>query len=253
MTTAIIIQARLGSSRLPGKVLLPLGKTTVLGYLVNRIGSSKIINNIKLIVATSNDKRDDTLFNYCQKNSINCFRGDELNVLDRFYKCALQYRISTIIRLTADNPLICTDQLFNLYDTFLSRKADYVFFDQSYPEGICADIFSMKLLQEAWKCATSAEDFEHVTPYMHKNKHSKRIFGVSFEPNCSDLRFTIDTKTDFNVVVKIVNEMESIHGNTSYNMHQIISFLRSRPDIKTLNQHIERNKSYDVFNIFYPE
>ena len=138
------------------KVLLPLGCSTVLGYLVDRIKTLELNKGFNIIVATTSKPEDDAIADFCKLHSISCFRGSENNVLDRFYNCAKKFGTDIVIRLTADCPLSCPDQILRLYNFFQHKKADYVYFDESFPEGICADIFSFDFLQEAWKNSTES-------------------------------------------------------------------------------------------------
>lgn len=237
----------MGSRRLPGKVLLPLGHSNVLGYLIDRIKKFSLIKSSTLIVATTLRSEDDAIALFCQINSITCFRGSDNNVLERFYVCATKFSSDIIIRLTADCPLMCPSELYRLYEFFQYKQADYAYFDESYPEGICADIFTFDLLKEAWSHSAKGFQLEHVTPYMHSQINTRSICGLSYEPDCSDLRFTVDTPNDIKLVRRVVDYMESNGHGYCFDMLRIIAFLRSNHEVFLINHDEVRNASYDVF------
>lgn len=245
-SNGIIIQARSSSKRLPKKVLLPLGKTNVLGFLLERINCLK--NDFNIVVATTNKDFDNDIEVFCKKNKTKCFRGNEDNVLERFYECAKKYNFNKIIRLTADCPLICPKELKKLSDFYKSSKADYAYFDESYPEGICADIFSFKTLEKSYKNAYLIDDLEHVTPYMHKNKDTFKVNSFSLKDNMSHLRFTIDNELDYQSVYEISTNLYQKY-NYHFDMYQIIEFLEKNSDIIEINKNVKRNESFNVFDL----
>ena len=246
MKKGIIIQARCSSKRLPKKVLLPIEKTNVLGFLYNRIKS--LNKNFEIIVATSTKEIDDNIEKFCKKEKIEVFRGDEDNVLERFYECSIKYNLQIIMRLTADCPLICPKQLKNLYGFYKQYNLDYTFFDESFPEGICADLFSFKSLEKVYKNTNHPEDLEHVTPYMHKNKKDFNIRGFSLNKSFNNLRFTIDTDLDYLVVKKITNSLYKKFGY-EFDMYKILEFLEQNNEIININNKIKRNESFNVFDL----
>jgi len=168
-----IIQARMSSTRLPKKVMLKIGEKPVLWYVYNRVKLSKKVNEI--IIATSSDKSDDPIEKFCREENIKFFRGSLEDVLDRFYYAAKRFNFEYILRITADCPLIdreIMDKGIDLHfassnpeNTYTSNTLEYTF-----PDGLDIEIFSFKLLEEAWKNAKLKSEREHVTPYIRKSE-----------------------------------------------------------------------------------
>ena len=135
----------------------------------------------------------------------------------------------------------------NLYEFYRDFNLNYTFFDESFPEGICADIFSFKTLEITYKNTSEPEDLEHVTPYMHKNKTIFKIKPFSLSESINHLRFTIDTELDYAAVKKITNNLYQKFGYY-FDMHQIIEFLENNNEIMKINKSIKRNESFNVFD-----
>jgi spore coat polysaccharide biosynthesis protein SpsF len=233
-----IIQARMGSSRFPGKVLKDLDGQKILKFQIERIKKSKSIDSI--IVATTLEDHDDEIENFCLDNKIKFFRGEENDVLSRYYQCAKKNNIDTIVRLTADCPLIdpvIIDEVINL---FYSESADYASntvppSSSSWPDGSDVEVFSFLALERAHKEATKNEDKEHVTFYFWKDKNNGfKTTQLKNHLDWSQYRFTIDYPQDYEVV-KLLNEeirARNIFGHT----HEIVSILKQRRDIQIINQ-----------------
>ena len=166
-----IIQARTGSTRLPGKVLMKVNGKTLLEYEIKRIKQSKKVD--KIVVATSTKKNDDKIANLCKKIGVDCFRGSEKNVLDRYYQCSLKYpEYGNIIRISADCPLIDPKVIDKVVTAFeKNKKFEYVsnVLEETFPYGLAVEVFSRRALLLAAKNAKSAFDKEHVTPYIWRN------------------------------------------------------------------------------------
>ena len=168
---AVIVQARMGSSRLPGKVLKPINKIPMLKFLYDRLLKSKNID--KIIIATSSLDTDNPIEELCLKYRIPFFRGSENNVLERYYLCAKQFHINTIIRVTADCPFIDPSLIDKMLTSFSKSNLDYfantVPPEKSlWPDGGDVEIFSFNALQKAYSKAKEADDLEHVTFYFWK-------------------------------------------------------------------------------------
>ena len=249
MRTGILIQARLSSTRLPRKVLLPLGDSTVLGVLLRQISSFANSRNLPIIIASTSNPSDNDLESYCASQGINFFRGSEANVLSRFYHAAQLYSLDAIIRLTADCPLICPNQLAKLYDHFVDNQLDYTYFDLSFPEGICADIFTYKILEKAFLSATTQEELEHVTPYMHLHKVEYNIKHLALSTVNSNLRFTLDTHLDYSAILQLYSALSTSGAQPPYLMEQIIRTYSLHPRLSLVNSAVTRNASFNVFDI----
>ena len=224
-----IIQARMGSSRLPGKVMMKIDKTdSILFYLINQVKKNKKIN--KIIVATTNLSEDDIIANFVKTADVNLFRGDPLDVLDRYYQCAKKFESSAILRITADNPLTDPKIIDEIADKFLEDSIDYISNcnPRTFPYGTEVEIFLFSALEKAWKNAKKHSEREHVTPYFHNNKNKFKISNVIFSENLSELRWTVDREKDLEFVKKVVAEIKK----RPILMQDIIQLISTKPEIK---------------------
>ena len=235
-----IIQARIGSTRLPGKVLMKLNEDTVLSLLLKQLKHSKFLTEI--IIATTTNPEDDVIEKFAISNNIKLFRGDSDNVLDRYYQCAKNFSLTHIVRITADNPLIdpeIIDQAIKKYSTF---NYDYLTnsIDRTFPNGTEVEIFSLDALEIAWKYAKKKSEREHVTSYFYNNPKKFKIHHFKQKKNQSKFRYTIDRKEDYALVVEILSRIKKRPIRTS----DIIDLLTTNPQLLKLNSHIITNEGY---------
>lgn len=240
MKIIAIIQARMESTRLPGKVLMEICKKTVLGHIVTRVRKSKLLDEV--IVATSLDKSDDAIVQFTKINKIKCFRGDQKNVLDRFYKCAMQYEPDIILRLTGDNVIVDSHIIDEGIDYFLQKKTlDYLYYREGLPIGMAVEIFKFSALEKAYKNATNPECIEHVTPYIYHNKEkfiSERVKCVGRD--YSKLRWTLDTVQDYTLISKIY---ESLYDeNEDFHYEDVINKYKEHKEWVLINRDINQVK-----------
>ena len=238
MNTIAIIQARMGSTRLPGKVLKKIGEYTILDLIYKRLKQSKEID--KIIIATSINKSDDKIINFCQLNNIEYYRGSEDNVLDRFYKASLINDGTDIVRITADCPLVdpkIVDKAIRLYR---ETSVDYLsnVCPPTYPDGYDVEVFSMEALRESHKNAKTKEELEHVTTYIINNK-SLSSHNLYNNENYSDIRLTVDEKEDLLVVKEIY---DYFYPNIFFSFDDVIKAYNSNPEKFRQNAHINRNE-----------
>ncbi len=203
METGIILQARIGSRRLPGKVLKTVGKRVLLEHIIFRL--TFLQHPVNLVLATSELPRDDVLADFCEERSLNCFRGDERDVLDRFYQCAFQHQFRQIIRLTGDNPFYDIEELDRLINLHIKKGADYSHSLNVLPVGSGAEIFTFKALERSFFYGTKPNHREHVNEYILENPQQFLIatLKVPFKKNRPDIRLTIDTKEDYRLLCSI--------------------------------------------------
>ena len=238
MITAII-QARLGSTRLPQKVLLPLGKKTVIESVIDRVRASKNINEI--IVATTIQPEDQKIFNFCHDKNIKCFRGSLEDVLDRYYQAAKHFGVQHIARITSDCPLIDPNAIDEVAEKYLEGSFDYVSNNHpaaTYPDGLDTEIFSFKALGKAWRDAKLKSEREHVTPYIWKKPDIFRLFTVKNPVDLSEYRLTIDEPRDYELLQVVVSQVKPL---TTRN---ILKFLDNNSTIKEINAAIKRDEGY---------
>ena len=203
-----IIQARMGSTRLPGKVMKKLtdnGK--VIDFVIDQLKYSKIIE--KIIVAIPDLVEDDIIYNHLRSRKIQTYRGSSRNVLDRYYQCAKNISSSVIVRVTADCPLIDPEIVDKVITKFIKNKFDYVSntHPRTFPYGTETEVFSFNALEKAWNETRNDFDREHVTPYFYKNPNKFSIGNVIQEKNQSNYRWTIDYNEDLELVKYIANNI----------------------------------------------
>jgi len=228
-----IIQARMGSTRLPGKVMELLdGKNSSLHYTINQLKNSLNLN--KIIVATTELEEDDIIEKISKDNEIECFRGSSENVLERFYECAKKFQLESIVRITADCPLIDPKIVDSIIEIFNSCKYDYVhnMEPRTFPDGLDTEVFTFKILEEAWKNAILPSEKEHVTPYFRNNKDNFKIKNVINTKNLSSHRWTLDYQEDLDLIRNIVKEIK----NRPILMNHIINLFNDKPDIFEINK-----------------
>ena len=207
MKTLIVIQARLGSKRLPFKVLKEIENRPLLLYTLERLKRLNTPN--QLVVATTSQKRDDAIVSFCEKNKIDVFRGSEENVLERYYQCAVHYKADIIVRITGDCPLIdpnLVDKMVKFYQKNLNY--DYIsnVHPRSYPKGLDVEILNFKALSTIYSKSTTSYQLEHVTPYIMQNGEQFNCYNFSQNQDQSDLNVSVDTLGDFIFVQKIIQE-----------------------------------------------
>ena len=209
MVIGCIVQARMNSSRLPGKVLLKIDNDNpILYYVINQVSISKILE--KIIIATTDLDDDDQIEQFTKKIGIECFRGSADDVLDRYYQCAKKFSLSTIVRITADNPLIDPTIVDQVIKKFLSGSFDYVsnHIPRTFPQGTEVEVFSFKSLEYVWRKSQKHSEREHVTPYFYNNPNLFKIGSVSYDEDISYLRWTVDKYPDFELVKAIVSKIK---------------------------------------------
>jgi len=235
MEVCAIIQARMGSTRLPGKTMMKLDDSnTMLHYVVSQLGYSKLLD--KIIVATTSLQEDDQIEKFCKDLGINCFRGNPKDLVDRYYECGLKFSSSPIIRITADNPLIDPYLVDEALEIFFNNSFDVVSncLVRTYPAGTEVEIFTLKAFEILWKKSSLPFDREHVTPYFYKNPHMFKIFNVSYQKNISHLRWTVDTMDDFNLVKSIISRI----SKRPILMDDILNLFSKDPDLINMNKHL---------------
>lgn len=235
-----ILQARISSSRLPGKVVKKiLGKEMIL-YEIERLQQSKYID--KLVLATSIESTDDDLEDICNRNKIECFRGSLNDVLDRYYKCALSFNAKHVVRITGDCPLIDSEVVDKVIFEHLDSKSDYTSNTNppTYPDGLDVEVMRFSVLEEAWKKATLKSEREHVTLYIRNNSNKFRQKNVENDKDLSNMRWTVDEPEDFEFVNNIISNLY-LH-NYAFNKNDILKYLDNHPEIKYLNSGFRRNE-----------
>jgi spore coat polysaccharide biosynthesis protein SpsF len=240
MTIGCIIQARLGSTRLPNKIIQLLDqKSTVLDYVINQTTNSKLIE--KIIIATTNLVEDDVILKTVSKKNLDYFRGDSNDVLDRYYQCAKKFSLSTIVRITSDCPLVDPNIIDDSIKFFKNNSFDYVsnVHPQTFPIGIAVEVFSFESLQKAWKNAKLPSEREHVTPYLYNNKKFN-IYNLEYSTNLTSIRITIDRENDLKLVRNVVSKIK----NRPILLSDIVKLHNEDPKMFKLNLDYDINEGY---------
>jgi len=223
----------MGSSRLPGKVLMNVDESNpILFYVIKQLQFCKLLD--KIIIATSNLEEDNKIENFSKKLGISVFRGNSNDVLDRYYQCAKKFSISTIIRITADNPLIDPTLVDDAIEKFQSASYDYInnSLSRTFPYGTETEIFSFKSLEKAWKNAKKPSEREHVTPYFYNNPDKFKIFSIKHSKNLSHLRWTVDRESDLKLVRIIISKLKK----RPILMNDIINLFSKEPQLIKINK-----------------
>lgn len=237
---AIILQARMGSTRLPGKVLKPINNHPLLWYTITRL--KKVKHECMIILATTDGEKDKELIKFAQSMKIKTFAGSENDVLDRFYQAAKLFKPDIIIRITGDCPLIDPVVIDKCIDVFLSGKYDYVSnaHPPTYPDGLDTEILSMKVLEKIWTIAKKKSEREHVTPYIYTHPDEFKIFNVVNEKDLSSYRLTVDEQEDFELIATIIQHF----GNKDFSTNEVIDFLEEHKKLLEINKKFERDEGY---------
>lgn len=242
MKIGAIIQARMGSTRLSGKVMKKIKGKTVLNHVIDRIQQSKFVD--ESIVATTILERDNTIENEMKKCGVKCFRGSEEDVLSRYYYAAKESNVDTIIRITSDCPLIDPNVIDEIIEFYLDRKYDLVtnagsdLTQRTYPRGLDTEVFSIDVLEDAFINGKESYHREHVTPFIYE--HSNNIHYFKNEVDYSKYRWTLDTEEDFKLISEIYNRLYK--GSHDFYLPDIIELFEKEPDLLTINAHIEQKK-----------
>ncbi len=236
-----IVQARMSSTRLYGKIMKEILGKPLIGYLLESLTYSRRIN--KIVVATSTGEENNRLCNYVESQGFDVYRGSEDDVLDRFYQAAVKYRPDSIVRVTGDCPLIDPGVCDRLIDEYVDKEVDYACLGLTFAEGLDCEIFSFDALESAYKNARMQSEREHVTPYIYSNPDLFSKFTLENKTDDSKYRFTVDESQDFEVVKTIIENLYRAKG-LPLSSGEIKRYLDDHPDIVRKNMHIMRNEGY---------
>lgn len=236
MRTIIIIQARIGSTRLPEKVLKKLGDTDVLTYNVLRCKEIRGVDGV--IVATSELQQDDKIVEWCQANQVAYFRGAEANVLDRYIKCARIYQPDYVMRVTSDCPFVDYEMASEVLSLMQAEQKDIVLIEEELPRGIAVELISYSALLRIGQEATELRHREHVTYYAYEYK--EQFTRVTYHPPSNrlypELRITLDTEEDYALLAAVAQHFNDPYVPSS----EVIKYLLEHPEIAALNAHVEQ-------------
>lgn len=237
-----ILQARVTSSRLPGKVLKPLLGVPMLLRQIERLQKAQKID--RLLVATSNEPSDDLIEKLCEEHGIGCYRGNLNDVLDRFYQAARVFNPEHVVRLTADCPLADPVLIDDVIGFYLDGGFDYASnaIEPTFPDGLDVEIFRFSCLEQAWRDATLPSQREHVTPFIHQQPLQFKIGHYKSPSDLSHLRWTVDEPKDFELVTMIYEALYP--RNPDFSTQDILGLLDQRPELANWNTAHQRNEGY---------
>lgn len=243
MRVLLITQARIGSTRLPGKVLLPVGEETLLSVHLKRLSQCTTVN--KIVVATTFEDSVDRLIDICKESEVDYHQGSLEDVLDRFYQAAIQYQPDLVVRVTSDCPLLDSRVVDQVVREALKRNVDYCanIITEDFPDGQDVEVFKFSVLQRAWKEATLKSEREHVTPYIRNNSDLKggKLFtahDVKCHSNFNSIRMTVDEKADLIAIQKLIDEL-----GISSTWEEYVEYIIKHSD-SIGNTDIVRNEGY---------
>ena len=243
MSTGIIIQARMGSERLPNKVLMDLSGKPVLKHIVDRVKQSKKVD--KIIIATTDKPKDNPVVDFCIREKVDHYRGSEDNVLERYFHAAKEFGIGTIIRVTGDCPLIDPQIIDKMIENYFQVKPDIltnaglIESERTFPRGLDAEVFSFEKLFEAHQNAEKKYHKEHVTPYLYEN--SKKVIYYKHFVNLSHIRITLDTIKDYELIKIVYDNLYK--DKHDFYLEQIEELFRQNPQLSKVNSEIKQ-KNY---------
>ncbi|MHA1284340.1 MAG: cytidylyltransferase domain-containing protein [Promethearchaeota archaeon] len=238
----IICQARYGSTRLPGKVLMKIQNKPLLWYVIKRLELIRI--PCKIIIAIADSDENIPIIKLAKNLKIDYFVGDELDVLDRYYQAAKYFSGDIIIRITSDCPLIDPDIIENAINIYLNGNYDYVsnVHPPTYPDGFDVEIFSFSALEHAWRESILPSEREHVTPYIWKNPDKFKLKNFENIEDLSKIRLTVDTIEDFKLISNIIERF--YYKWESFRMRDVIDYLKINPKLLKMNAQYKRNEGY---------
>lgn len=241
---AAIVQARMGSTRLPGKTLADLAGEPMLARVVAR--ARRIPGLQQVIVATTEQPADAAILRFAADRGLPVHAGSEDDVLDRFYQTARRYGVSVIVRVTPDCPLLDPGVAGRVLARFLEVRGtlDYVSNTQppTFPDGLDTEVVTFAALERAWREARLASEREHVTPYIWKQPDTFRVANVTHEPDLSALRWTVDEPADLEFVRAVYRHLGGT-GETA-GMDDVLELLQRHPELEAINRSTARNEGY---------
>jgi len=242
MNIVCIIQARMGATRFPDKVLFDLEGKPMLVQQIERLMHSKLIDTV--VVATSTSIADNAIKALCDKHRYSCFRGSETNVLERYYKTALAYEANIIVRVTGDCPLVDPEVTDKVIQYYLDNNYDYVSntLVPTYPDGLDTQVFSFRVLGKANKEATTKLEREHVIPYIKNHPDIFSLANVECEQDLSYMRWTVDYPEDLKFIRAVYKRL--FRNNKRFGYKNVVKLLERNPWMMELNSKFKRDEAY---------
>jgi spore coat polysaccharide biosynthesis protein SpsF len=242
MRVIAIVQARMGSTRLPGKVLRQLGGRSVLSWVIHRVRQFRRIDG--LLIATTVEPADDAVVKEAERCSAEVFRGNESDVLDRYYRGARHAQADVIVRITSDCPLIDPELSDYTIQRFLEEQPDYASnaLERTYPRGLDTEVMMFPALERAWQEASELYQRAHVTPYLYQNPDKFRLLSVKGDIDLSGYRWTLDTPEDAEFLGGIY---ERLGGAVDFTWQDVLRLVEREPALAEINLHIRQKALHE--------
>ena len=245
MKVVAIVQARLGSTRLPGKVLLELAGEPVLARVINRLGRARRLDEV--VVATTTEPADDPIARLCERRNWPCGRGSELDVLDRYYHVAKVHNADAVVRVTSDCPLIEPTIVDRAVEMFLAGQPELDYAantlpPRTFPRGLDTEVVKMDALERAWAESADKPSREHVTYYLYSKPGRFRLRGMTNDHNLSHMRWTLDTPEDLDLLRRIYDHF----GDDRFAWTDVLKLLEARPEWLEINRRVVQKKPEDT-------
>ncbi len=244
MKVVAIIQARMSSTRLPGKVLKLATGRTMLDRMVERVRKARTTNHV--IVATTTDPSDNAIVRACAKLGVEVYRGSLHDVLDRFYQAALVHKAGVIVRLTGDCPLIDPSLIDEVVTALIQKDADFACnrlpppFTRTYPIGLDVEACTFKALEQAWREAKEKHEREHVLPYLYEVPGRFNVLQLNYKTDLGHLRWTLDTPEDLLLLRRIYRHFR---GRNNFSWLEVLQLQQQKPALFTVNARVQ-HKTY---------
>ncbi len=225
----------MGSTRLPGKVLMDVAGQTALARVVERVRRATLIN--ECLVATTDRPADDVIVDECRRCSLSVSRGDQDDVLDRYYRAAQLAKADVVVRITSDCPLIDPEITDKTIAAFLKAEVDYASnaLHRTYPRGLDTEAMSFDALARAWQNAGKQHEREHVTPYIYEHPEKFKILCVTGDVDYSKHRWTLDTPEDLEFIRAVYSRMSQ---DANFSWHDVLTLLRQNPELMGINRSV---------------
>ncbi len=242
-----IIQARMSSSRLPGKVLKEAGGRPLLERMVERVRKAKLVT--ETLIATTVDPSDDELAEFCEKRKIAYFRGNLMDVLDRYYQAALNTQAEVIVRLTGDCPLIDADLIDKTIEALFKNQADFACnrlpppLKRTYPIGLDVEVCTFAALEKAWNDAKDKHEREHVMPYLYEETGRFKVVKIDHTEDLGSLRWTVDTPQDLEFVRAVY---KGLNNRNDFSWLDVLKLVREQPELAAINAGVQHKSMFDV-------
>jgi spore coat polysaccharide biosynthesis protein SpsF len=237
-----IIQARMGSTRLPGKVLKDVEGETVLARVVNRLRRARLIHEV--LVATTDRPADDVIVQHCRSLSVSVSRGDQEDVLDRYFRAAQLAKADIVVRITSDCPLIDPEITDKTIAAFLAARPDYASnaLDRTYPRGLDTEVMFFATLARAWQQARKPYERTHVTPYIYEHPAEFKLLSVTGDENYSHLRWTVDTPEDLELIRAIYSRLKD---KPAFLWQDALDVVNREPALSELNRFVKQKALHE--------